>query len=277
MLKQLIIDWTPPAFLKVMRKHFLTFKSITFRDNFDSWEEAKKKCNGYDAEVILHKVLESTLKVKSGAAVYERDSFLFDKVCYSWPVLAALMTVAAKNKGKLDVLDFGGALGSSFFQNKKFLDNVPYLNWSIIEQPNFVEAGIKFIQNDSIKFYKTINACVVKTKPNVILLSSVLQYLEQPQKILKELSELDIDMLIIDRTPFYNDNQASSIKIQYVPEYIYKASYPCWFFSLQDFIANLEQLGFRKVEQFDALDNLSDEVSFLGLIFEKMSKDELSK
>ena len=73
------------------------------------------------AQDILDKVLAATLKVKQGQAVFERDSVLFDEIEYSWPLLAGLMWAAASNGGKLNVLDFGGALGSSYYQNRKFL------------------------------------------------------------------------------------------------------------------------------------------------------------
>lgn len=36
-------------------------------------------------------MLEATLKVKRGEAVFERDSVLFDEIQYSWPVTAALI------------------------------------------------------------------------------------------------------------------------------------------------------------------------------------------
>ena len=72
---------------------------IVFEGNYASWEDATAKCDGYDAEHILTRVLESTLKVKSGDAIFERDSVLFDEIEYSWPLLAGLMWAAARNGG----------------------------------------------------------------------------------------------------------------------------------------------------------------------------------
>ena len=39
--------------------------------------------SGYDSQLILDKVLTSTLKVKNGEAAYERDSVLFDEIQYA--------------------------------------------------------------------------------------------------------------------------------------------------------------------------------------------------
>jgi putative methyltransferase (TIGR04325 family) len=38
-------------------------------------------------------------------------------------------------------LDFGGSLGSSYFQNKKFLDALRLVEWNVVEQENFVATG----------------------------------------------------------------------------------------------------------------------------------------
>jgi putative methyltransferase (TIGR04325 family) len=114
-MKQRLIQLLPD-------KLFLFLKGYGWYGNFKSWQEAKEASTGYDAENILHQVKTSLLKVKNGDAVYERDSVLFDKIEYSWELLAALMWIAAQNKGELHLIDFGGSLGSSYYQNKSFLD-----------------------------------------------------------------------------------------------------------------------------------------------------------
>jgi putative methyltransferase (TIGR04325 family) len=69
---------------------------------------------GYDSEIILEKTRDALLKVKNGEAAYERDSVLFDEIQYAWPLLTSLMWVAAQAKGILNVLDFGGSLGTTY-------------------------------------------------------------------------------------------------------------------------------------------------------------------
>jgi putative methyltransferase (TIGR04325 family) len=68
-------------------------------------------------------VLEAPLKVRCGEAVFGRNSVLFDEIQYSWPVTAALMWAAARNNRNPHIIDFGGSLGNSYFQDKIF-----YLN-----------------------------------------------------------------------------------------------------------------------------------------------------
>lgn len=231
-LNKVIKDIFPPIivhYAKLALKRIFSDRVINFDGYYNSWQEAVNNSEGYDSEEILKKVLDATLKVKNGEALFERDSVLFDKVEYSWPVTCGLLLASAQNDGNLNVLDFGGALGSCYFQNKKFLNSIPKVNWNIVEQTHFVHAGRDFIQDNKIKFYESIEECVKYNKPNVILLSSVLQYLPKPYLFLKELLKLDVNVLILDRTPFH-EYDTDKIVIQHVPESIYNASYPMHIF-----------------------------------------------
>jgi len=229
-IKSYAMDWLPPVLVRWLRK--ARGGAICFKGNFDTWDEATALCTGYDAESILAKVLAATLKVKSGAAAFERDSVLFDEMEYTWPVLAGLMWAAARNGGRLNVLDFGGALGSSYFQNREFLQTLSEVHWNVVEQEHYVAEGQANIQNDQLRFYRTIEDCLVVNQPNVVLLSSVLQYLESPFEIMKQLTVTGAACLLIDRTPF-SDGDTDRILVQEVPPSIYKASYPMWVFSHQ--------------------------------------------
>jgi putative methyltransferase (TIGR04325 family) len=243
--KSLIKSWLPPAVLRAVRS--LSSGGILFEGDYATWEEAAAQCTGYDAEHILAKVLEATLKVKRGEAAYERDSVLFDEVHYAWPVTAGLMWAAATHDGRLNVLDFGGSLGSSYFQHRQFLGGLQDVRWSIVEQEHFVNAGKQYVQHEQLRFYQSVDECVKTEKPNVVLLSSVLQYLENPYEILERLSEIGAMLLIIDRSPFWPQN-TDGLMIQHVPPKIYPASYPTHIFSEPGFRARMKKRWPSNVE-----------------------------
>lgn len=236
-IRTLAKDWLPPAVLRGLRS--LRSDGIRFEGDYATWEEAAAHCTGYDAAPILAKVLDATLKVKRGEGAYERDSVLFDEIDYAWPVTTALMWAAAQSGGRLDVLDFGGALGSSYYQNRAFLTGLPQVRWSVVEQAHYVEAGRKHIQDDTLRFYSSIDQCLAESKPNAILLSSVLQYLPEIDVTIKEINHLNASVIIVDRTPF-TDAARDKICIQYVPESIYAASYPMRVFSHANFFEKLQ-------------------------------------
>ena len=229
----------PPIFFSII-KNFKKNKQVPqklgmWSGNYSSWEEAKKNCTGYDATNILEKCKNALLKVKNGEAVYERDSVLFDKIQYSWGLLAGLQKAASEKNNTLCVLDFGGSLGSTYYQNKEFLSSLKNIEWCIVEQPHFVDCGKQNFENEELKFYHSIEECFKKHKPNVLLLSSVLQYLKNPNEWIEKFNDLEVDYIIIDRTAFI-EAENDILTIQNVPESIYKANYPAWFFNQEKII-----------------------------------------
>jgi putative methyltransferase (TIGR04325 family) len=214
---------------------------------FDSWNEALLLCNSYNADIIVEKCRSSLLKIKSGLAKYERDSVLFDEVQYSWPLLAGLQNAALQNNGKLSVLDFGGSLGSTYYQNKNFLKECKHLEWCIIEQPKFVKYGKQDFEDNELKFYATIEECLLSNKPDVLILSSVLQYIGDPFELIRKIIKLNIPNIIVDRTAFVV-NEKDILTIQNVPKEIYEASYPAWFFNREKLLKSFE--GYLTITSF---------------------------
>ncbi len=243
---------------------FITSFFYGWKGNYFSWKEALGKSSGYDSQNILEKVRESTLKVKNGIVPYERDSVIFNKIQYSFPLLSGLMWIAAQNEGKLNVLDFGGSLGSSYYQNKHFLDNLKQVNWCIVEQENFVEVGLESFADDRLHFYYSIDECLKSHDIDVILLSSVLQYIEEPYKLLEIIIKKNFKYIIFDRTAFIT--KADRVTIQKVHPAIYKASYPCWFFNESKFISFMKE-DYDLIVDFIAFGSANIISEFKGFIF----------
>jgi putative methyltransferase (TIGR04325 family) len=259
--------------LKKIIKHILPDSLIRlargirygWHGDYSSWKAAKLKCSGYDSQIILDKVRDSTLRVKNGTAEYERDSVLFDKVQYSFPLLTGMMWIAACNKGRLNVLDFGGALGSSYFQSKKIFDALEEVNWCIVEQPGFVKTGQESFEDKNLHFFYNVQECLDTYNVDVVLFSSVLQYLEKPYEMLETIRSKNIRFLIVDRTPFILGKDR--ITVQKVNPRIYNASYPCWFFNELDFVSFMGQ-SYDKIFEFDALDQANIRSEFKGFVFQ---------
>jgi putative methyltransferase (TIGR04325 family) len=215
----------PPIFHSILKK-----KKKRYAGDYPSWNQALLDSTGYDSDIIVTKVKDALLKVKRGEAVYERDSVLFDQIQYSFPVLCGLLRAALEGDGELNVLDFGGSLGSSYYQNKGFLAVCKDFRWNIIEQEKFVRIGREFFQDDQLKFYFSLKECMDSEFPNVVLLSGVLQFIEKPYDLLREIISYRIKYVIIDRTPVAG-GEKDYLTIQNVPPEIYSASYPEWIFS----------------------------------------------
>jgi putative methyltransferase (TIGR04325 family) len=214
--------------------------SIRFTGNYKSWEDALRDSTGYSAPEILEKTQAAVQKVKLGHAEFERDSVAFDHPQYEFPLLAGLLKAATTANGRLSVLDFGGSLGSTYFQSRKFLSAVKDLHWSVVDQPAQVTCGQKEFETKQLHFYATIADCLAQQQPNALLLSNVIQYLPRPYQFLEEIVRLRIPYVIVERVPF-GCTGCDRLTVQHVPASIYSASYPAWFLSEPTFRAILEK------------------------------------
>jgi putative methyltransferase (TIGR04325 family) len=238
-----------------------------WKGNYASWSDACKEASGYDDDVILNKVKEALLKVKSGEALYERDSVLFDEVQYSWPLLAALMWIAAQEQGKLHLIDFGGSLGSTYFQNKQFLDALTDVSWNIVEQEKFVECGKVYFEGERLKFYHSIEECLKTETLQTLISSSTLQYIEKPWGLLEQMIQHRFKYLVFDLIPLWN--KKNQITIQRVPPFIYEASYPCWILNEQEFL-NILEPSYTLISSFDTEHTINvdgEPLTYKGYIF----------
>ncbi len=240
-----------------------------FTGRYASWADAMAECTGYDASEIFQRTKDAALAVRHGFAIYERDSVLFHEPSLNWPLVAALLRQAALDSGRLSVLDFGGSLGSHFFQSRHFIAGLSELRWCVVEQAHYVYFGQKELTTDVLRFYPTIEECVQQQNPNVLLLSSVLQYLPDPYALLDLALATGIPALLLDRTPLIAG--ADRLTIQKVTPDIYDASYPAWFLSGEKVRQRIEASGYRLLSEWNA-DRLpldGQDVIFRGCLYVK--------
>ena len=267
-------DWLPPIIKTKLKLWFGSKKGSSFKGEYISWDEALANCEGgYDDPLILERVLASTLKVKFGEIAYERDGIVFDEIEYSWEVLVGIMMAASHNNGQLCVLDIGGSLGTTYFQNKQFLDHINFQSWNIIEQAHYVDSGRKNIQDDKIRFYEDINQCLDESKPNIIIISGSLQYMPNLDNFIEKVINVGASTIIIDRT-FIQKTEFNKIFIQYASSDI-GGNYPCYSIS-EPWLINSLSNHYQLIADFDSLPfpELSTISSFFkGYIFQQKSNE----
>ena len=201
-----------------------------FDDSVSDWSEATVGSTGYAAPVILERVRASSAAAIGSDSLFERDSVLFERGEYSWPLAAAICLAAARSADTLRVIDFGGSLGSTFFQHRLLLDQLGSVSWTIVEQPHFVKAGLELMPDGPILFREDLEASLQEAQPNLVLFGSSLQYLQDPTAALDLVARSSTSILVLDRLPVWQE-EPSKVSIQKVPKRIYEASYPAWIFS----------------------------------------------
>lgn len=222
---QMIKKVVPPIikeFVKYMRRD----KYLYYFGEFASFTEAEEKClrGGYTAPNIIDQVDSATQKVRKGEALYEQDGICFYEVNNNYELLAALLYVRGCLE-RFSVLDFGGALGSTFFRYRKLLQELE-ATWCVVEQKHYIDRGREKVPE--IPFYYTMDEALASPDcPNVLLLSGVLQYLDEPYRWFADMLAKGFDYIILDETAFNTDEAAKNkVMLQHVPASIYKAIYP---------------------------------------------------
>ena len=209
-----------------------------------------KVCTGYDDPSITQKALSSILKTKDQSDRYERDSSIIEGTPdFAFNSLRWIKSFAEDYK--INLVDFGGSLGSSFFQLKPFLDNYS-LKWNVIEQEHVAVVGKSKPENDQLKFFSNIQNIPNASSISTFFSSSAIQYLQDPYKVLNDLNLAEFKYLIFDRVSVI-EGEKDRLTIQVVPNKRYKAIYPCWFLSKQKFLNYLIDLGFALIDSYSSL------------------------
>lgn len=226
--------------IKFLRKSKRNKPQYGWFGNYSSWQEASAASEGYAQVNILEKTKEALLKVKNGEAVYERDSVLFDKKEYPFPLISYVLHSALEKNAPLHILDFGRSLGSTYYQVWEFLTARVCASWNIVEQPHYNECGNAFFADEVLHFFHSIEECLAVHPIDLIILSSVVQYLPDPHAFLRKLGSYGFPFILFDRTAFIQSTQ-DRLTIQNVWPNIYEASYPTWFFHEKSFLQHLER------------------------------------
>lgn len=239
--------------------------------DYPSFAEAAKVCDGYDSDAIFEKVKQGTIAVIAGRACFERDSYLFYEKEINYNLMMYLQKRYIED-GYLNVCDWGGALGSTYLQHRTLLEEM-HCKWSVVEQKHFVEWGRENIHVGGLSFHSSIQEREKDTY-NCVLLSSVLQYLEHVEQIVRDVKRESPKYIVIERTPV---SDCDHIWVEKVHEPIYEASYAAYVFEEKRLIGWF--CDDRKYQLIDSWHSLIDrdewidkrhKVEFKSFVFERI-------
>lgn len=251
--RNIIRPWIPPIVVSALYRG----QQIRYVPFSGTWDDAVAACDGYDSEVILDRVRSSTLRVLRGDAAFERDGVTFDKPDYSYPLVSGLLRACSLLKAPVQVLDYGGSLGSAYWQCKRFLIGFE-LDWSVVEQAQFVKCGRENPELQQLSFYESISQYLGDHQPGICLLGGVLSYVKDPMALVTEIVQRRFPFLLIDRT-LLSEEKKSYLSIQHVPASIYgkPVRYPAWIISRSELMSSLSEC-YDLFCDFDALGGTVD-------------------
>ena len=220
------------TFVRVSLSPWLGFKKV------DSWEIASAKSVGYESPNVVLPVAKKAGLLREQI----RSTPYVDSRCQqiATAMLHCLAELGFEKHRVLRVLDFGGAGGEYFYYFRKIAPNIK-IEWIVLETPALVRA-MKDQENsadESISWVDLIEEPL--TYFDVVLLSSVLQYIEKPLNILEELAKRT-NFIIINRLPLITKHK-SIVAVQRTYTSGKRGSHPAHFFNEEDMIATLSEYG----------------------------------
>jgi len=200
---------------------------IKYKYGYRSWSDAKIASNGYSENSILEKISFETSKMLSRNSGWVRDGYYFNDVQLNYEILS-ILALQGSESHSVRVVDFGGGLGTTYFQNREVLERFGIrVCWNIIEQPHFVKEGKSILDSiTNLHFFETLEGASIAST-DLVIFSSVLEYLEDPYFFLAEIMHLDSKPrgIVIDRSPIDLFSSEKFI-VQSVDDSIHAAKLP---------------------------------------------------
>jgi putative methyltransferase (TIGR04325 family) len=239
---------TPPVVWQLARR---LRRRPRLEGPFVSWDVAAERATGWDSPRITELALAAALKVKNGTAAFERDSRTYDRIIYSPTILAALLLAVARYR-RLNVIDFGGGLGSNYFQNVKMiraLAETP-ISWNVIERPALAKIGAEQFQTVELRFHAEFAAARLENA--VLLFTSSLQYVPDAFGFLEEAIR-GIDIVALDHVLVSADKNHAIFLQHLDPRRFGKVTLATWCFAKDALIGWFAARGFVLVEHFQGV------------------------
>lgn len=188
------------------------------KGHYNSYQEAKANVKvGYEDSELVNNVVNKTLLWAQ--EYHKKSDFDISSLGLFMPLILS--------RGAITVTDIGGAAGFAYFMTKSLLsklkqDNVHIL-WNVVETAAMVKEAKK-LEMAELKFtsFEDFNKQLSKIKEeenldnsNILMISSTLQYLENPLEFLEMvLKSRRFDYIWITRTPLIHDCHSETFSIQ---------------------------------------------------------------
>jgi putative methyltransferase (TIGR04325 family) len=255
--KDVIRSLSPPIIWRIASRLKSGSNELTpggFEGPFSSWEEAVSRSDGWDSPLITEKTFAAALKVRDGLAAYEQDGLPRNSIIYSCTILSFLILSLSRSKHGIDIIDFGGGLGSNYIQNRAVLRHMAAtpIRWNVVERPIIAKLGLENFRSDELFFYSSLQEAWLRSTPlpDSILFSGSLQYVASPFALLDEVISANLRIIALDRVLIAPRGDSAPFVQHPDRRVLYQATYPVWCFSRDKLILWFRDRGFELVEHF---------------------------
>jgi putative methyltransferase (TIGR04325 family) len=230
------MDWLLPTKVKIILRaaasRFVGFTKVK------SWEVAVTKSSGYESTNVVEPVVRNTLSLKEKLNNSASANSRYQQVATA---MLHCMSAIGLEPGRIwRVLDVGGGGGDYFFYFQKFAPHIRF-DWVVLETTALSQAmqQLDQMKDDSISWIDQIEDGA--SHFDVVLCSSVFQYVEKPQETLNMLAQRT-GLIIINRIPLVVGGE-SCVTVQRLWKAGQRGSYPAHFFGEEEFLQMLSGYG----------------------------------
>ncbi len=150
-----------------------------------------------------------------------------------------MTAISDLDKKKVSILDIGGGNGYFAHLSRTMLPRIQ-LDWLILESEGCANAYKQF---ESISDVRWTHELKNETRPDITIFSGSLQYLEESFEVLDR-ALANCRWLLLMRLPLTDEhiNQVTVQKVCYGTQHF---SWPCWFFSKEQFLGRIKMKATR--------------------------------
>jgi putative methyltransferase (TIGR04325 family) len=186
---------------------------------------------------------------------------------------AYAITLAARKKDRISLLDWGGGIGHYYIISKALLPEVT-IDYHCKDLPLLCEGGRELLPE--ARFYDNEEECFAPTY-DFVLASSSLQYSEDWKRIAQRLSLATRSYLYITRIPIV-PRKPSFVVVQRPYQYGYETEYLCWFLNQEEFLTHMRTLGMELIREFliqerPHVHNAPEQGEYRGFLFRPTSTE----
>ena len=252
---------------KILNKISKFYLYNSFRGNYSGFHEIKNKTTSYDDKKILSRVKYAYYNSLKSSLISDRDGEIIFKKENELKLIRYLNQFS-KNK-KSHVIDFGGSL-MNFQRKYKFIIN-RNIRWIVVDNKKICELG-KELKINAVFFYDFEIALKSIEKNNIkfttVLFGSVLQYVEDIEKIIRLCNKYHIKQIIIHRQPILKKIN-KLISIQHVPFWVSRLKYAVCLYSERKMINFFLKYDYKLTTSFKSLGYPFKNGSYKNLILKR--------
>ena len=230
-----IVDLILPPTVKILIRGLLS-RLIGFVE-VKSWAQAQSAVAGYESDTAIESIIKSIESSRIEGAGKNVLSSRDLQIISSFAIAVAAVSISKKT---IRVIDVGGAGGDYFYMFAGTMPAVKF-DWVVVETPALAAAisQAHLEHGEGIRWVSSV--AEAGDHFDVALMSSVMQYVESPYALLREVAEIT-QTIVINRIPLI-ESAADQVTVQRVRSHGRRGAYPAWFFSETIFFAEIQQVG----------------------------------